>query len=132
MKLLFDHNISPRVARAINELIKDSGSLAVPLRDKFSMSTTDEDWIDRLGKEGGWAVISGDRTIAKNRAQRAAWQQTDLVGFFMEPALARLDPLLQTSRLILWLPAIEQQLSLISGPALFFLPVRATSRLRQV
>lgn len=132
MKLLFDHNISPKVPRAINELVKDTGSTAVALRDKFSASTADQDWIDKLGREGGWAVVSGDRAITKNRAERTAWLQTDLVGFFLEPALARLDPLEQTARLILWLPAIEKQLSLISGPALFALPIRATSRLRQI
>lgn len=132
MKLLFDHNLSPRVARAINELIKDTGSSAVALRDKFPPDTSDRQWIDQLGSEGKWAVVSGDRRITKNRAERAAWLQTDLVGFFLEPALAKLDPLQQAARLIMWLPAIEQQLGLIGGPALFALPLKATSRLRQI
>jgi hypothetical protein len=132
LKLLFDHNISPRVARAINELIKDEGSLAIPLRDKFSADATDLEWVSQLGAEGGWGVVSGDRNIARNRAEKAAWMQTDLVGFFLEPALASLNPREQTSRLILWLPLIEQQLDLIGGPALFALPIRSTSRMRQL
>lgn len=132
MKLLFDHNISPKVARAINELVKDAGSQAVPLRDKFKHNTTDLEWISQLGQEGGWGVVSGDSAIAKNRAEKAAWMQTDLVGFFLEPALASLEPVAQTSRLLLWLPVIEQQMTIIGGPALFALPIRATSRLRQL
>lgn len=100
MKLLFDNNISPRVPRAINELLA-SGSQAVPLRARFAANTSDIDWIEAIGAEGGWSVVSGDLRITKNRAERAAWMQTDLIGFFMEPALLKLDPLQQTSRLLL-------------------------------
>jgi hypothetical protein len=100
VKLLFDHNISPRVPRAINELIKGTGAEAVALRDRFPPQSADIEWIGRLGAEGGWAVISGDRGIARYRAERVAWLQTDLIGFFLEPALASLDPLAQTARLI--------------------------------
>ena len=74
--------------------------------------------------------MSGDRAITRNRAEKAAWLQTDLVGFFLEPALASLPPLEQTWRLIRWLPVIEQQLSLVRGPALFALPINVTSRLK--
>jgi hypothetical protein len=132
VKLLFDHNISPKVARAINELIRGDQSIAIPLRDKFPVDSTDLDWISRLGNEGGWAVVSGDRRIAKNKAEKAAWLRTDLVGFFLEPALAQLEPREQTWRLIRWLPIIEQQLAIIGGPALFALPVNVTSRLKQL
>jgi hypothetical protein len=131
VKLLFDHNISPRVARAIHALLSGSGE-AVALRDKFEASTPDEEWIAAIDTEGGWSVISGDLRITKNRAERAAWMQTSLVGFFLEPALLRLDPLQQTARLLLWLPVLERQLALIKGPALFALPLRSTSRLRQI
>lgn len=132
MKLLFDHHVSPKVARAIHELIKSDSSEAVPLRDKFPQNATDIEWIGQLGRERGWAVVSGDRRIMKNRAERAAWLQTDLVGFFMEPSLTALDPWQQTARLIFWLPLMQGQLKLISGPALFSLPIKATSRLKQL
>lgn len=132
MKLLFDHNVSPKVPRAIHELIKDNGSQAVSLREKFAANTPDIEWIGALGAEGGWAVFTADKAIAKNKAERAAWLQTDLVGFFLEPALGALRPIELTARLLFWLPIIEQQLSLISGPALFSVPIRATSRLKQL
>lgn len=131
MKLLFDNNVSPKVARAIGALL-DDGDLAIPLRDKFPMSTTDIDWITALGAEGGWSVISGDIRITKNKGERQAWLSTDLVGFFMEPALAKLPPREQTARLLLKLPAIEAQIKLISGAALFSLPIGNNSRLKQI
>lgn len=131
MKLLFDNNISPKVARAINELMS-SGDVSIPLRDKFPSNTKDVDWIAGLGAEGGWSVISGDLRITKNKAEKAAWLQTDLVGFFMEPAMARLSPVEQTARILLRLSTIETQISLIRGPALFTLPIGNASRLRQL
>lgn len=68
MKLLFDNNVSPKVARAIGQLL-DEGDVSVPLREKFSQSTRDVEWITALGSEGGWAVISGDLRITKTRAK---------------------------------------------------------------
>jgi hypothetical protein len=132
VKLLFDNNVSPRVARAINELLVGEGGESAALRDKFSASTPDVEWIAALAAEGGWSVVSGDHRITKNHAERAAWMQTSLVGFFLEPALLKLNPIHQTARLLMWLPVLERQLTLIKGPALFALPLRSTSKLRQI
>jgi hypothetical protein len=131
LKLLFDNNVSPKVARAIHELISPH-DVAVPLRDKFSHGAKDIEWIAELGKEGGWCVVSGDLRITKNKAEKAAWLQTDLIGFFMEPAMAKLPPIEQTARLLLRLPLIEAQIALIRGPALFSLPIGNSSKLRQL
>lgn len=131
MKLLFDNNVSPKVARASAQLL-DQGDVSIPLRDKFPNHPKDIEWISELGSEGGWGVISADLRITKNKAERQAWLRTDLVGFFMAPALAELPPLEQTARLLLKLPTIEAQLRLISGPALFALPIGNQSKLRQI
>jgi hypothetical protein len=133
VKILFDNNISPKVARAINELRKSPhGDFAVALRDKFSASTPDIQWITALGAEKGWCVVSADLRITKNKAEAAAWRQTDLVGFFMKPALAKLEPTEQAARLLFWLPTLEDQVRIIAGPALFELPLKASSGLRQI
>lgn len=131
MKILTDHNISPKVARALNALVEDpQGSIVIALRDKFDPSTPDIDWIAVLGQEGGWSVISGDLRIQKNKAERAAWMQTDLVGYFLEPALAALPPVEQTARLLMRLKTIESQSQIVRGPAMFSIPIRGG--LRQV
>lgn len=133
MKILFDNNISPKVARAINELKKGrDGDFCVALRDKYRASTPDIAWISDLGLERGWCVVSADLRITRNKAEIAAWRQTDLVGFFMRPAFARLEPIAQTARLLFWLPVLENQMKIIAGPALFELSVNPSSRLRQI
>jgi hypothetical protein len=133
VKILTDHNISPKVARVLNALIEDGhGSYVVPLRERFLPTTPDVEWIVQLGREGGWSVISADLHIHKNKAERAAWMQTDLVGYFLEPGLASLRPAEQAARLLLRLDALEMQSRLVSGPAMFSIPLRNSSALRQV
>jgi PIN like domain len=133
VKILLDNNISPKVARAIDALINSpGGDLAIALREKFSHSAKDTEWIGALGKEKGWCVLSADLRITKNKAEIAAWRQTDLIGFFMKPALAQLAPIEQTARLLFWLPLLENQVNIITGPALFELPLKASSGLRQL
>ena len=88
------------------------------------------DWIAASGSEGGWPVISGNLRIRKNRAERAAWMQTDLIGYFLEPSMAALPPVEQAARLLLRLSTIEAQNRIVRGPAMFSIPIRGS--LRQV
>lgn len=129
MKILTDHNISPKVARALNALVEDhQGSRVIALRDKFAVNIADVDWITELGNEGGWSVISGDLHIQKNKAERVAWMQTNLIGYFLEPSMAALAPIEQTSRLLLRLKSIEAQSRMVRGPAMFSIPIRGGLR----
>ena len=133
MKILTDHNISPRVARALNAFVeRPDGSCVIALRDRFAPSISDIEWVRELGRDGGWSVLSGDLRIHKNKAERAAWMQTALIGYFLEPGLAALRPVELASRLLLRLEVIETQSRLISGPAMFSIPLRNSSALRQV
>lgn len=106
--------------------------MVVALRDQFPPATPDIDWIDALGRQGGWSVISGDLRIQRNKAERAVWMQTDLIGYFLEPGLARLPPIEQTARLLMRLATIEAQSRIVSGPAMFAVPLRTSSGLRQI
>jgi predicted nuclease of predicted toxin-antitoxin system len=54
LKLLLDHNLSPRLAKALDTLFVAHEIIA--LRDKFLADVTDVDWITALDREGGWAV----------------------------------------------------------------------------
>ena len=132
MKVMLDNNLSPLIASAINVLVQPHGHSIVALRHKFDPKTPDEDWIRILGNEREWSVISGDVKITKNPAERAAWRQTDLIGFFFAPAWHKLKPMHQTARLLLWWESLVTQVKLVEGGALFQLPINAGSKLRQL
>lgn len=47
MRVLFDNNLPPRLARALNELFAGE-HLIIALRDKFAPDIEDVDWIQQL------------------------------------------------------------------------------------
>lgn len=50
----------------------------------------DEEWIEALGREGGWSVLSGDIRIAKKRPSRDLFLRANLTGFFPLSAMMAL------------------------------------------
>ena len=128
--MLFDHNLSPRIARAIHVLVEPEDTV-IALREKFSPDVTDLDWIGTLGHEGGWVVLSGDRRISRNRAEREAWRSSKLTGFFLSKGLQKAPVLRLTARLLLLWEIMRTQYALVEAGAIFELPVRS-NKLRQI
>ncbi|MFZ5616254.1 MAG: hypothetical protein ACOZAA_02885 [Pseudomonadota bacterium] len=130
MKAFFDNDISPNIARAICQVVLPYGHLATPLRDKFDPKTADLDWIRALEAEGGWVVISADRRITRNKAERAAWRSTSLIGFFLASGWKKLPIIEQTARLLLWWDKLDAQSKLVRGGSVFEIPIRPSSKIR--
>jgi hypothetical protein len=132
VRVLLDNNISPLVARAINTLVEADGDRVVALRDEFPADAPDVQWIGELGRRGAWVVISGDVQITRRAAERAAWRSSGLVGFFFEPSWSRFKNTEKAARLLLWWPRIREQAGLVAGGAMFQLPIKAGSKLKQL
>lgn len=130
MKVLVDENLSPALAKSLNELFASEHEI-VHIRDKFGAGVKDADWIIALSKEGGWTVISGDRRITRNRAEYAAFRSSRLVGFFLSKGLYKSSVIKQMERILALWPIIEAQSGLVSGGAMFELPMRST-RIKQL
>jgi hypothetical protein len=130
LKVLIDHNISPRIARAIHVLVEPE-DIVVALGERFPIDVTDLKWITALGDEGGWAVISGDRRISRNKAEREAWRSSRLTGFFLSRGLQKTPVLKLAARLLLLWDIMRAQLALVEAGAIFELPIRS-NRLRQI
>jgi PIN like domain len=123
LKVFFDHNLSPRLAHALNVLLGPEGDQVVHLTDRFPADTEDRAWIIVLGDEGGWVVISADRRIHRNRLEREAWRRTGLIVFFLAPQWRRLRHIEIAWRLLRWWPRIDEQVRIVSPPAAFELPL---------
>ena len=125
VKLLVDHNLPPKLARALH-LIWEPEHEIVALREKFGRSDlTDEAWITALGREGGWAVLSADMNIAKKRPSRDAFLSAGLVGFFFGSTMQKWPLHRQAARILtIWPQMVAQMRTNANG--CFEVPAKAS------
>ncbi len=129
VKVLFDHNMPPVIARSLNELIKADGHEAVALRKKFRTNISDIDYYSELGKEGGWIVISKDVKQIKKPAERDAILRSGVMVFYLMPAVGKQRVNEQAATIIWQWDKILKQYELSEG-GLFALPVRKGSKFK--
>jgi hypothetical protein len=125
VNVFFDHNMSFRIARALQELFGNEHDIKA-LTDKFDRTTPDTEWIGKLSQEGRWIVISGDRRITRNHAEYAAFQNSRLIGFFLAKGLCKASVVKQTERLLALWSSIETLSSTVGPGAMFELPMSST------
>src|SRR3546814_20838462 len=85
--------------------------------------------MGRIGKEGGWSVLAGDRRSAKQKRSRGLFVRAGLIGFFPLPAVMQLKLHGRTARILLAWPAITIMSETIAQGC-FELPVKG--KLRQM
>jgi hypothetical protein len=125
LKVLFDHNISPKIARALAELFRDLHEV-VALKDKFPANISDIDWIRALNKEVGWVIVSGDRRISRNKTEYNAFRSSNLVGFFLSKGLQKASPIKQMERILAQWESVEKQVALVKGGGMFELQMKGS------
>ncbi len=125
MKVIFDHNLSPKIARALAALFADLHEVHA-LRDKFPINAEDEEWIGTLSREGQWILISGDLRITRNKVIHTTFRSSALIGFFLSPGLKKSPVVKQTERILAQWNSIEQQVKLVKGSAMFELQMKGT------
>lgn len=127
MRLLLDHNLSPRLARALDALFAEHEIVA--LRDKFDARASDEEWITALDREGGWAALTMDLRIRTRPHERAAMDRSRIVFFFLAGAWRNYGVEETAARLIRLVPKMAAQVDL-AEQGRFELPINAGSKLR--
>jgi PIN like domain len=100
--------MSPKLARAIAELIGQQLHTVRHLRDKFSSDTKDIDWIRALGedRDRSWIVISGDYRILRNKHELEAWKRARLTMFVFAKGWMNRGFWEQAVLLVRWWPFI--------------------------
>jgi hypothetical protein len=111
LKLFIDNNLPPQWAAMILAAARGSPQLqltrAVSLRDRFATDTADLTWIESLGEEGGWTVLSSDRfTKGKARPERHLLRRQKLNFFVLSKTWSSHQHLEKSARVLLWLPQI--------------------------
>ena len=128
MRLLLDHNLSPRIARALDALFSGSHEV-VALRDRVDPGATDIEWITALDRDGGWAVLTKDLRIRTRPHERLALDRASIVFFFLDGAWRNFDVAETAARLIRLVPKMAAQVELTERGR-FDLPINAGSKLR--
>ena len=130
MKLLVDNNLAPRLANGLAGLFENLHHVE-HIKTKFGTGDLpDEDWIEHLGREGGWCVLSGDIRIAKKRPSRELFLRSKLVGFFPIKAVLDLPLHKQAARILTLWPTMEN-LSTTVASGCFEVGIKSTL-LRQI
>ena len=129
VKVLFDHNMPPRMARAVNEVIAPDGHSAFALRDRFPIDINDVDYFAALSGGYEWIVVSKDTTMAKRPAEKQAILRSGVLAFFLRPSVQK-QPIHQQTATILWhWDKIVQQRKL-NERGLFELPINKGAKFR--
>jgi hypothetical protein len=125
VKVLFDHNLSPKIARALQEFFTGVHEVRA-LKDKFSPTITDIDLIEALSAEGNWILVSGDRRITRNKAAREALRKSKVIGLFLSPGLYKAREIKKLERILALWGVIEVVSNRVSPGAMFELPMKST------
>ena len=136
MRAFFDNCTSPVLAVCLHGFLERQGSSARHVRFMsdygFDKDTVDAEWIKRLGedKPSDWIVVTGDKRITKNKAERAAWVKAGLKGFVLAPAFQK-TPVHQQASLLLWRwPGMEAFIAAAAAGSMFELPISRSGKFR--
>ena len=125
MNIVFDNNLSPRLARALNDL--DSENTVMPLRAIFDQNVSDVDWMTGLSQSDNWIALTGDYRISRIPHEAAAWKESGLVIFFLRPSWQDLQFWEYASKLIKRWPQIVTQAKTATRGDGFEVTIRSTT-----
>jgi hypothetical protein len=123
VKFFFDNTLSLKLVRALREL--EQSHNITHLTERFLPNTPDVMWISELAQERNWIVISGDFRISRNRGERKAWRESDLVGFFLARGWGNLPLWEHAWRFLKCWQVIVSQASQARPPAAFSVQVKS-------
>jgi hypothetical protein len=127
VKVLFDHNMPPIIARALNVLVAAEGHEAHALRDKFDTKIDDISYFKALGEDDDWIVISKDVANARRTPERNAILKSGVLAFFLAPSVQKLRINEQAATILWqWDKLVTQRENLRNG--LFLIPINKGSK----
>lgn len=112
MKFFLDNNISHRLAAALlvlEDRVERGDWTVQHLKDRFEPQTEDVAWLEKLGHEEEWIVISGDIRISRNPAEKAAWRESGLTAFFFGGQYPGKKIWTQVMHFLRWWPEITRE-----------------------
>lgn len=127
VKVLFDHNMPPVIARALHVLVQPDGHEAWALKDKFPVNVQDIEYFSELSKERDWVVISKDLNNAKRPPERAVILRSGVIAIYLAKAVQKQKVNEQAATILWqWDKIVSQRMNNKNG--LFILPVNKATK----
>jgi len=90
VKFFFDNNLASKIAKGLNVFVSPEHEV-IHLKDRFPANADDTDWMQELGKEEGWIIVTADIRIGKNPHEIRAWKQAGHTIFFLKPGWLKMS-----------------------------------------
>jgi hypothetical protein len=100
LKLFVDRNFPPSIAHCLAPILAIDDHRVISCWDRYKVDPGDIAWMNELGQEGGWSVLTKDLGISRNPAERQEWSRSGLIVFFLLPRWDRMPTIEQAWRLI--------------------------------
>lgn len=124
------------LANTIDGYIKNENHRAFHIRDasnaglNLSQHCKDTEWINLLGLDSQeWIVITADKRISTNRAEREAFRRANLKGFLLNPAYQKIKVHQQASTLLWRWPELVDIIQRFNPPTLIGVPQSKSAKL---
>ena len=121
MKFLFDHNLPPSLARALNLLCKEEHEV-LALVDRFPNNITDTELIKELSGWADFRLITADNNISRVPVEQIAWQKSGLTIIFLTKSWNNLKYWVKCWKLVKRWPDILDEISQAPNNKGFRLP----------
>lgn len=136
MNFLLDENLPPNWSSVLVEASRRQFPDAMlgevcHIRDRFGVSAQDTVWLDALGAEKNWAVLSGDAFRKRQGAERRLIRKHGITVFVLQPSWSSRRYWDKLSQLVLWWPKIVAQANAVEAST-FEVPWRSSGRFRQI
>jgi hypothetical protein len=110
VRFVFDKNLPPQLARAINCLAQAKDPFeAHPLNALYPGRAADEVWMRELGLAGEWVALSIDVAIKQRAHEVAAWAESGLPFIFLEGQWGQLSYWAKAHLLVFWWPTLLRE-----------------------
>lgn len=125
MRFFFDRCIAPKYVAALKELAEIQGYPLVGYAEVFDEDNVkDVEWIEALSVESDWVIVSGDVRITRGKAERKAWRESGLTGFFFADGWAAKQFWKQAADMVHWWPSIVLEARRCQPGSGFLIPVK--------
>ncbi|THJ36172.1 hypothetical protein E8K88_02600 [Lampropedia aestuarii] len=136
MKFFLDNNLPPNWAECVSGCSRNQFSdghvqTVTHLRAMFPASTDDLVWIEQLGHEKNWAIISQDKFRKKQGGERLALKASGISVFVLQKSWSSYPYWEKTAQFILWWPKIVELANNVEGVAME-VPWRLSGKFQQL